>query len=233
MKGEYFPEFDMISNNILSLDIVYLDDDPASTDRIVAYGSQDGIVYLTICRENESVLIQKYLDGPITSVKLFSFLNEITGRIQWNLIVGGSVGYCVIFDNIIEEEFLNGTLLEETTTADSVMDVNFRQIEDTTEILVGTYGQQLLSYHLIFTEETYTYEFKWKKMFSHPIYNLRTGSFTDIDKNEIILTTMFGIHLLQENRYSMKQLTAKISLLQRIKEQEKTKQEKDPLILTS
>jgi hypothetical protein len=72
------------------------------------------------------------------------------GQFEVNLIVGASIGYAIVFHNILELGFSDYHFLPESDKNDAVLAVGLADADfdhdGHTEILVGTYGRKLLVY---------------------------------------------------------------------------------------
>eukprot|EP01103_Thecamoeba_quadrilineata_P013186 TRINITY_DN3583_c0_g1_i1.p1 TRINITY_DN3583_c0_g1~~TRINITY_DN3583_c0_g1_i1.p1 ORF type:complete len:391 (+),score=77.41 TRINITY_DN3583_c0_g1_i1:24-1175(+) len=126
-----------------------------------------------------------------------------------HLLVCGALGFAVVYRNVtrkwLEDPlFLFGSSFDSITSA-CVADVDFNGYN---EILIGTYGHQLLVFNHKETktkksgveeeeEEGLTYVLTQQKGFNWPVYSIR---FVDVMKDGaemILLTTRFGLHLLR------------------------------------
>ncbi|KAG2225284.1 hypothetical protein INT45_001508 [Circinella minor] len=75
-----------------------------------------------------------------------------------------------------------------------VMDVDW---DGENEILIGTYGRQVLIYKQV--AGTQDYNILWRRQFSYPIYRISHLDLNRDGLDELIVTTMYGVHILQPN----------------------------------
>ncbi|CAG8590519.1 13258_t:CDS:2 [Racocetra fulgida] len=93
------------------------------------------------------------------------------------------------------------------------------------EILVGTYGRELLVYKQdIDDHNVLTFKLIWQRSFSHPIYQITNLDLNQDSVEELIVATQHGIHILQPNLEK-----AKTELFQVLKNLESLKKELDEL----
>lgn len=75
-----------------------------------------------------------------------------------------------------------------------VMDVDW---DGEKEILIGTYGRQVLIYKQVSGTQVYTV--LWKRQFAYPIYRMTHLDLNRDGLDELIVTTMYGVHIFQPN----------------------------------
>jgi len=190
---KHIPELCNISDIVLSLDILEY-----NTYRIIALGCQNGNIYLLIYNYQDQSISKhsKHLDGPIPSVKLFqSFLTK-----QLNLVIGAAIGYSIMFVDVLTSQFQQPQILEKSDKHDSILIVETRIVNNYLEIILGTYGQYLLAYKEKILNEKTVYDLSWTLLLPHPIYKIYCGNITNRGLDEMVVSTMYGINILQTKK---------------------------------
>ncbi|XP_056020542.1 KICSTOR complex protein kaptin-like [Ostrea edulis] len=170
-SDEFFPEFQDLDSCVQWLDIVYYETD---TRRLTATGHQSGLVRLTNVDADKKVVLYTLVlehDSPITSVRIFnpvnnfsppSFLksdnipppykNEVP---VFHLLVVSALSPAVVHRDVLNKQLKDRLILPGSNSYDiplcvCVMDVDF---DGQNELLVGTYGQELLAYKFVDSSE--------------------------------------------------------------------------------
>ncbi|XP_022333835.2 KICSTOR complex protein kaptin-like [Crassostrea virginica] len=166
-SDEFFPEFQELDSCIYWLDIEYYE---ADTRRLTAMGHQTGLVRLAIVDAVKTEVLRTLVsehDSPITSVRIFnpvcnslppsflksdkiptSQLNEVP---TFNLLVVSALSPATVHRDVLNRQLSDCLVLPGSNSYDiplcvCVMDVDF---DGQNELLVGTYGQELLAYKFI------------------------------------------------------------------------------------
>ncbi|GAB5591259.1 hypothetical protein Unana1_06159 [Umbelopsis nana] len=83
------------------------------------------------------------------------------------------------------------------------------------EIIIGTYGKQILIYK---KAPPNSYFILWQRQFSYPIYRMVHLDINNDGLDELIVTTMYGVHILQPNlKMARAQLLRVLEFAERIK----------------
>ncbi|PIK49116.1 putative kaptin [Apostichopus japonicus] len=160
-----FPEFHDLPSVILWFHSKNLD----SNQRLTAMGCQDG--YLRLCLVSlESNTVEKEWefqhDSAITCVVLFTpescqapaVLRDggsASAESQFHLVVTSAMEISVVYRNVLENGFTEQLLLEDSDKYDCTLCACVADIDwdGENEILIGTYGQELLAYKFKETPE--------------------------------------------------------------------------------
>jgi len=217
----------------LSLSICQVDTYRSSKYSILVYGAQNGLLSLHI---RESCGIEReeriHLDGPISVVRIFGTRSVQSERAHpslgllpsqdddtaLNLLVAGAVGYALVYCSIECHGLGRWQYLENSDRYDSVLcgqavDVD---CDGYNEILLGTYGQELLAYKFypqapseqilvvpLSNEEAdgeWTdchYRFAWNRSCGEPIYHIALLDITGDGLKELSVTTTNYCHFSQ------------------------------------
>ncbi|XP_033735939.1 KICSTOR complex protein kaptin-like [Pecten maximus] len=166
---DFFPELCSTGSSVHWMDIVYFDN---HKKRLTAQGLQNGHVFISLVDVNNTEVVQGWegmFDSPITCVKIFNpdnqvsfpnFLQNTKGKDNsvddgspavYNLLVMSSLEPTVVYRNIMTDGLDNSLYLPGSCSYDiplcaCVADIDF---DGHNEILVGTYGQELLAYKLM------------------------------------------------------------------------------------
>ncbi len=205
--------FNDISSPLLSFCAQPLERSRSS--QVFAGGSEDGILRVVtkdLDRHsiNDSVSSFK-LNGPLTCLNFVNYSQE-NGRGS-EIVVGGAKGFAAVMEcPEAAHEALNPSLLPGSDAHDSVMcckstDLNW---DGTDEILLGTYGQQLLAYSKKHEGANLSescarsqqarscpYEKSWERQFAYPIFSIESGDYNQDGLDEVVVNTLRGVHILQ------------------------------------
>lgn len=231
-----FPEFDDLKGIIQWMDFMHL-----NNRRITAYGTHEGLINVSVvilnsdCPDVESSCSIR-LDSPISAVQLFTDTSSINvpSFLKWednfkadktmpniNLIVGSTLERSVVYKNIMKKKdemnLEHMYILLHSHSYDCVTTVYVADIDmdGFNEILIGTYGQELLCYKWINSD----YVFQWNRSFPYPILSIAYVDIIGDGIKEILILSTKGMHILQHNLQKAMQLCIKRmqSLLQKRK----------------
>ncbi|XP_043934943.1 KICSTOR complex protein kaptin [Protopterus annectens] len=234
-----FPELKEMQSNVLSLNVLNI---PNSCRRLTAFGCQSG--YVGICHVDQyskTVLHEWNMqqDGPISKVVLFSLTNFIEKKgydglqqapsnvpggesvEEHNLLVTSTIELSVVYRNVLKDGLNEQLILPESDQYDSVLcalvvDVDFDGVK---EILLGTYGQELLCYKYIrngsadpdtiscdpAVQAAGEFCLLWKRSFLSPLLSMVYVDLTYDGLSELAVSSLKGLHILQ---HSLNQTTA-------------------------
>uniref|UniRef100_A0A671KVG3 Kaptin (actin binding protein) n=1 Tax=Sinocyclocheilus anshuiensis TaxID=1608454 RepID=A0A671KVG3_9TELE len=186
-----FPELQELPSNVLWLNVLSID----QNRRLTAFGCQNGSVGLSLVNQKGPEILQNWRvqhDSPISTVLLFP--------LKQHLSLNCKINVCVFRD--VEQYGLSRQLcLAESDQCDAVLcalvvDLDF---DGQHELLLGTYGQDLLCYK--FHQPTGAFEDKlqllWRRSFKSPLLSL---IYLDLDGDglrELAVLTLKGLHILQ------------------------------------
>lgn len=166
---EYFPEFKDLPSVVLWLDIKYYS---KNTRRLSVTGHQDGVLKVSIVDVQKCDVLQSFsvdFDNPITYVKAFSHFNKVPRPSflppdpdgddesddddvlpEINILVLSALIPATVYRDILHNGLKEPTFLPDSNKFDAVLtgciiDVDF---DGENEILIGTYGQEVLAYKL-------------------------------------------------------------------------------------
>ncbi|KAG9298111.1 hypothetical protein G9A89_000804 [Geosiphon pyriformis] len=205
-----YPHFPLLSelarleSNILSLEIREFGE-----KKIIAAGCQNGILHLAIMQKDSTtgnfVQIENptfaALFSPITSISMFSSRSDGESH-DINMIVTCAIEQGIIYRSLDKKNFQSSFQLKECTLHDSVlcshvMDVD---LDGCNEILVGTYGGELMIFKLETpVEGEIKYKLVWQRSFAHPIYRITGLDLNQDGYKELIIVTQYGVHIFVPN----------------------------------
>lgn len=220
--GDYFPELQNLPSNVLWLEV-----QTQLTRRITVLGCQDGNVKLavTALTAQPSVIKEYSLnrDGPISSVKLFSLNSKQPQKIRegdtdvdesegvsssdLHLLVCCAIETSVVFIDIINQGFTNMVTLPESDDFDSVTCASIADVDwdGCDEIVMGTYGQELLVYKCVFKDGITTpannvdFQLICRRSFASPLFAIEYLDLTKDGLKELAVASLSGLHVLQRN----------------------------------
>ncbi|KAL1933395.1 hypothetical protein VTP01DRAFT_7485 [Rhizomucor pusillus] len=199
---QYFPI--MAKINQLNIRILYMHIyHHHNGETLICAGGQSGHLFLGIynSRQREIAQYTTRIFSPITSVLLFQprVSKTVHEDDQVHLVVTCAVEQALVYRSVSRYGLVKSRVLPLSGDHDSVLcshaiDVDW---DGQREIIIGTYGRQVI----IYKEKagSLDYEVLWRRQFAYPIYRI-----THLDLNldgldELIVATMYGIHILQPN----------------------------------
>ena len=124
------------------------------------------------------------------------------------MVVSGAVGYGAVYQDLDQYQLSNPILLPRSSSHDSVLCTHAVGHQ----IFLGTYGQELLVYRSLENNNTATkdkdgneqsqnqekeYVLDWQRTFAYPIYSINVGDFDGDGIDELVVTTLQGVHVLK------------------------------------
>ncbi|GCC34789.1 hypothetical protein chiPu_0013265 [Chiloscyllium punctatum] len=234
--GLIFPELTGLPSHVLWLDVVNI---PDSTRRLTAFGCQNGFVGISHVDQESKVVLQSWnvqQDGPISTVLLFRLPTEnsegySTGQgtpsvdsdaakadaslENYNLLVTSTIELSVVYRDVLKNGLGDQAILPESDQFDSVLcalvtDVDFDGVK---EILLGTYGQELLCYKSctmgapdpeavesgLAPRLRGEFRLLWKRSFQSPLLSLAYVDLTCDGLSELAVGSLKGLHILQHS----------------------------------
>ncbi|CAJ0871655.1 3965_t:CDS:2, partial [Entrophospora sp. SA101] len=141
--------------------------------KIIAAGCQNGTLYLSIMKKDLTT-------GNYVQVE----------ELSSSVVLPSSITSICIFSSSTSKEY-------DSVLCSNVMDVDW---DGKNEIMVGTYGRELLIYKQELIDDVNSFmRFKllWKKSFAYPIYKIVGLDLNQDCINELIIVTQYGVHVLQ------------------------------------
>ncbi|CAI2166732.1 1019_t:CDS:10 [Funneliformis geosporum] len=207
----YFPflaGFADSNSNILSLEIKEF-----QNIKIIAAGCQNGMLHVSISKRSESAgdfeqqeQSSVALFSPITSISIFKSSTSEKEEIHMlvTCAVEQAIVYCYVDKKLLKHPFY----LRECSQHDSVLCSHIMDIDwdGQNEILVGTYGRELL----VYKQGMITFQLIWQRSFMHPIYRISGLDLNEDGVEELIVATQYGVHILQPNLHKAKEQLFKV-----------------------
>ncbi|XP_010869094.2 KICSTOR complex protein kaptin [Esox lucius] len=210
-----FPELQELPSNVLWLDVLSI---PGGR-RLTAFGCQNGCVGLALVDQTIPEVVQSWRvqqDSPISTVVLFPLqtraepVDSVDSAGQdrcdytgYNLLVTSTIEMAVVYRDIQECGVSNPMCLPESDKCDAVLcalvtDLDF---DGQKELLLGTYGQELLCYklqHAVKGEEG-RFQLLWRRSFKSPVLSIIYLDLTGDGLRELAILTLKGLHILQHS----------------------------------
>uniref|UniRef100_A0ABM5ESF0 KICSTOR complex protein kaptin n=1 Tax=Pogona vitticeps TaxID=103695 RepID=A0ABM5ESF0_9SAUR len=220
---DLFPELKELPSNVLWLDVYNI---PNSGRRITAFGCQSGYIRVAHVEPASHVVLQSWSiqqDGPISKALVFALpgddslpLDDGSPRNQiYNVLVTSTIELSVVYRNVLQNGLEDQLILPLSDQYDSVLcalvtDVNF---DHEPEILLGTYGQELLCYkyrapkahvagaveHHPFGQPEGEFYILWQRTFSSPLLSMEYVDLTCDGLCELAVVCLKGLHILQHS----------------------------------
>jgi len=222
-----FPQLLNLTSSVLQITTYH-----APPYSILIYGTQNGLLSLHVSELGKPERVyQVHLEGPISVVHPFQLKtlrgddahpsvesipsSNLRTENTLCLLVAGAVGYALVYSNIETCGLQEWEFLENSDTYDSVLcgiaaDIDCDGFQ---EILIGTYGQELLAYKWcppcgVATEREFPlssqaqnsahfFRLLWHRRYREPIYHITSYDLTGDGLCELAITTMNSCNIMQ------------------------------------
>ncbi|KAJ7996885.1 hypothetical protein DPEC_G00223150 [Dallia pectoralis] len=243
-----FPELQELPSNVLWLDVLSI---PGGR-RLSAFGCQNGCVGLALVDQTVPEVMRSWRvqqDSPISTVLLFPLRTRVepvetdsAGQdtdIGYNLLVTSTIEMAVVYRDVQESGLSSPVCLSESDKCDAVLctlvtDLDF---DGHKELLLGTYGQELLCYKLqnSLRGEEGRFQLLWRRSFKSPLLSIIYLDLTGDGLKELAILTLKGLHILQHSLTRTADLVLqrlndrilKITVLDALPEQDQDTAERD------
>ncbi|XP_061453247.1 KICSTOR complex protein kaptin [Rhineura floridana] len=231
-----FPELKELPSNVLWLDVYNISH---SGQRITAFGCQSGYIRVAQVESASRVVLQSWSiqqDGPISKVLVFALRtacrpgSDLSGTVASNgssgthsqcysVLVTSTVELSVVYRNVLQSGLEDQVVLPLSDQYDSVLcalvtDVNF---DCEPEILLGTYGQELLCYKYRAADAPVAgtagaqpssqpdgeFHLLWQRTFPSPVLSMEYVDLTCDGLCELAVVCLKGLHILQHSLMQM------------------------------
>ncbi|CAG8567336.1 4019_t:CDS:10 [Paraglomus occultum] len=176
---------------------------------IIAAGCNNGLLHLAIMERDASTgLITTRVDLNASSIDLSSLISSMvvfqssSSKGDIHLVVTCAIERAIIFRSIDKKGLSSPFYLPESTQYDSVLCAHVADVDwdAKKEVLIGTYGRQLLIYKESVNEDNeLEYYLASKHSYPHPIYGIQTVDLKEDYMCELIVNTQYGIHVEEPN----------------------------------
>lgn len=205
-----FPELEQLPSNVLWLDMLSTDEGR----RLSAFGCQSGCVGLAVVDQTGPEILQSWrvqFDSPISTVLLFplscksvpSTKTEGEEMGGYNLLVTSTIDLAVVYRDVQEHGLAHSMCLTESDQWDAVLsalviDLDF---DGRKEVLLGTYGQELLcyKYQAAVSGGDGQFQLQWRRSFKSPLLSIIYLDLTGDGMKELAVLTLKGLHILQHS----------------------------------
>ncbi|CAO3702604.1 unnamed protein product [Rhizopus stolonifer] len=195
----FFPMMGKISENKINILFMHIFDQ-SNNKKVICAGGQHGEIFLGFYdkdgKETKTNSVRVF--SPITSVLIFQ-PKTYSQSDELHLVVTCAIEQAIVYRSIETNGLTTSRALPLSGNFDSVlcshvMDVDW---DGEKEILIGTYGRQVLIYKQV--AGTQIYNILWKRQFAYPIYRIVHLDLNRDGLDELIVTTMYGVHIFQPN----------------------------------
>uniref|UniRef100_A0A671TQJ1 Kaptin (actin binding protein) n=2 Tax=Sparus aurata TaxID=8175 RepID=A0A671TQJ1_SPAAU len=199
-----FPELQQLPSNVLWLDVLSI----AGGRRLSAFGCQNGCVGLALVDQTgagEGGQTQTHDSCSASSHDFSCTIPPLVSRrgetIGYNLLVTSTIEMAVVYRDVQERGLSHPVCLLESDQWDAVLcalviDLDF---DGQKEVLLGTYGQELLCYKFQPSESGRDGQFQlqWRRSFKSPLLSIIYLDLTGDGLRELAVLTLKGLHILQ------------------------------------
>uniref|UniRef100_A0A8C4E0Y4 Kaptin (actin binding protein) n=1 Tax=Dicentrarchus labrax TaxID=13489 RepID=A0A8C4E0Y4_DICLA len=197
-----FPELQQLPSNVLWLDVLTI----SGGRRLSAFGCQSGCVGLALVDQTGPEVLQSWrfqFDSPISTVLLFPLSCPAEpNQPSRGKSISGLCICCVCFLRDVQERGLSHPVcLSESDQWDAVLcalviDLDF---DGQKEVLLGTYGQELLCYKFqpAGSGRDGQFQLQWRRSFKSPLLSIIYLDLTGDGLRELAVLTLKGLHILQ------------------------------------
>ncbi|KAM9270577.1 LOW QUALITY PROTEIN: KICSTOR complex protein kaptin [Cariama cristata] len=199
--------------SVLWLDVCNI---PGTGQRITAFGCQSGYVRVAQVDQASRAVLQSWSiqqDGPVSKVLVFPLPSELgSGTAQdgdaitaqgYSVLVTSTIELSVVYRDVLTNGLGDQLILPASDQYDSVLcalvtDVDF---DGAHEILLGTYGQELLCYKYTGAAGNPPGEFRllWTRRFPSPLLSMLYADLTADGLCELAVVCLKGLHVLQHS----------------------------------
>ncbi|CAJ1064769.1 KICSTOR complex protein kaptin [Xyrichtys novacula] len=204
-----FPELQHLPSNVLWLDVLSI----SGERRLSAFGCQNGCVGLALVDQTQREVLQNWrfqFDSPVSTVKLFPLScqnkqGEKSVEIEsYNLLVTSTIEMAVVYRDVQDRGLSTLVCLSESDQWDAVLcslviDLDF---DEQKEVLLGTYGQELLCYKFqpaVNGGGDGQFQLQWRRSFKSPLLSIIYLDLTGDGLRELAVLTLKGLHILQHS----------------------------------
>ncbi|KAM6983700.1 KICSTOR complex protein kaptin [Tautogolabrus adspersus] len=207
-----FPELQELPSNVLWLDVLSI----PNGRRLSAFGCQNGCVGLALVDQTGPEVLQSWrfqFDSPISSVLLFplscqtepgqSSRESSVELKSYNLLVTSAIEMAVVYRDVQDRGLACPVCLSESDQWDAVLcalviDLDF---DGQKEVLLGTYGQELLCYKFqpAGSRGDGQFQLQWRRSFKSPLLSIIYLDLTGDGLRELAVLTLKGLHILQHS----------------------------------
>ncbi|KAG8008184.1 KICSTOR complex protein kaptin [Nibea albiflora] len=214
-----FPELQQLPSNVLWLDVLSI----AGGRRLSAFGCQNGCVGLALVNQTGPEVLQSWrfqFDSPISTVLLFPLSCQTDANLPsggkslemegYNLLVTSTIEMAVVYRDVQDRGLSCPVCLTESDQWDAVLcalviDLDF---DGQKEVLLGTYGQELLCYKFqpAGSGRDGQFQLQWRRSFNSPLLSIIYLDLTGDGLREMAVLTLKGLHILQHTLTSTAEL---------------------------
>ncbi|KAM9046555.1 KICSTOR complex protein kaptin isoform 2-T2 [Megaptera novaeangliae] len=206
-----FTPFQLCHADVLWLDVHNL---PGTSRRLSALGCQSGYVRVAHVDQQSREVLQTWTilqDGPISRVIVFSLSapEETEDRPQqeeYSVLVASMLEPAVVYRDLLSRGLEDQLLLPGSDQFDSVLCglVTDIDLDGRPEVLVATYGQELLCYKYCSPERGLPgaqrgFRLLWQRSFSSPLLAMAHVDLTGDGLRELAVVSLKGVHILQHS----------------------------------
>ncbi|OZJ01470.1 hypothetical protein BZG36_05390, partial [Bifiguratus adelaidae] len=198
--GDHFPIFGHLAEHKES--VLCIARKQYEGNDLIAIGTNSGNIHLALYREGNELWSEEHkLFSPISSMTFFQTTTRRDAKaplIAPNLLVTCAVEQAIVFHAVNTNAFSQHLTLPESERHDSVLTAHIMDVDwdGDQEILLGTYGRQVLIYKRASTQQP-LYYILWQRSFAYPIYGIISLDLNLDGLDELVVVTMYGIHILQ------------------------------------
>ncbi|XP_058530169.1 KICSTOR complex protein kaptin isoform X2 [Ochotona princeps] len=205
-----FPELTDLTSSVLWLDVRNL---PGTSRRLSALGCQSGYVRVAHVDQQSRVVLQAWTvlqDGPVSRVILFSLSprpdepGERPQQEEHSVLVASMLEPAVVYRDLLRQGLEDQLLLPGSDRFDSILCglVTDVDLDGQPEVLVATYGQELLCYkhqgpESGLPEAEQGFHLLWQRSFSSPLLAMAHVDLTGDGLRELAVVSLKGVHILQ------------------------------------
>ncbi|KDR12519.1 KICSTOR complex protein kaptin-like isoform X2 [Zootermopsis nevadensis] len=215
--ADHFPELVEPPSIILWMDIYHC---KTETRHVSAFGCECGYVKLAVVDARKKVVLSCWsvrFGGPVSTVRLFTeesnlkppdFLNTPQQETEEeemavHLLVSNTLQPSVVYMNVLQRDLSDCFTLPDSDHYDAVLCSTIADVDmdGKHEILLGTYGQEILTYKYqeCCTDKSGTWSLVSQRSFANPIHSILYLDVTGDGVKEFVILTLRGVHVMQHD----------------------------------
>lgn len=204
-----FPELTDLTSSVLWLDIHNL---PGTSRRLSALGCQSGYVRVAHVDQRSREVLQTWTvlqDGPISRVIVFSLsapteTQDGPPQEEYSVLVASMLEPAVVYRGLLTRGLEDQLLLPGSDQFDSILCglVTDIDLDGQPEVLVATYGQELLCYKYCGPKHGLAepgFRLLWQRGFPSPLLAMAHVDLTGDGLRELAVVSLKGVHILQHS----------------------------------
>src|SRR5690606_22544005 len=121
---------------------------------------------------------------------------------EYCLLVCGAIGFAVVYENVQKVGLEHPQILSGSDGVDSILCAEVADVDwdGEVELVIGSYSREVLIYkNVLLQNGTRKWQEISRRSFTAPVYGLRFVDLIGDGMPELIVSTMYGVHMMRLN----------------------------------